>query len=122
VGVSGDDQLTTAESSALIEWLGRAEIVRSVDISPTNGHVLSQRVSDKIVLTFPKCDIDGAVRKLEQDILRLRAEVERARAKLANESFVSRAPAQLVADEKEKLQKYEAQLNEAILRRDALGV
>jgi len=48
--------------------------------------------------------------RIEKRIAELRAEVERAERKLANEGFVSKAPAEVVEAEREKLAGYRAQL------------
>jgi valyl-tRNA synthetase len=55
----------------------------------------------------------GAVRaRLEARRQELRAEVARAEGKLANEKFVARAPAEVVEEEREKLERYRAELEE----------
>ncbi len=42
----------------------------------------------------------------------LRSEVARAEGKLANEKFVAKAPAELVEEERGKLERYRAELEE----------
>jgi valyl-tRNA synthetase len=55
----------------------------------------------------------GQVRsRLEKRREELRAEVARAEGKLANEKFVARAPAELVAGERAKLERHRAELEE----------
>jgi valyl-tRNA synthetase len=58
--------------------------------------------------------IDGeAVRtRLEARREELRSEVARAEGKLSNERFVARAPAEIVGEEREKLERYRAELEE----------
>ncbi len=48
--------------------------------------------------------------QLESKLAEAVAELERARAKLANEGFMSRAPAELVEAEREKVQRFETEL------------
>ena len=48
--------------------------------------------------------------RYSKELTRLRAEVERGEKKLASESFVSRAPADVVAKEREKLDGYRRDL------------
>ena len=43
---------------------------------------------------------------------RLRGEVERAEGKLANQGFVANAPPEVVAAEREKLERYRSELDE----------
>jgi len=43
---------------------------------------------------------------------RLRGEVKRAEGKLANDGFVANAPAEVVEAEREKLERYRAELDE----------
>ena len=45
--------------------------------------------------------------RLSAEVTRLENEIRRAEAKLANESFVAKAPAAVVEGEKAKLAKYE---------------
>jgi len=45
-----------------------------------------------------------------KEVARLRAEVERGERKLASEGFVARAPADVVAREREKLETYRRDL------------
>jgi valyl-tRNA synthetase len=59
-------------------------------------------------------EIDGSAVQARVEARReeLRAEVARAEGKLANEKFVSRAPAEVVEEEREKLARYRAELEE----------
>jgi valyl-tRNA synthetase len=50
--------------------------------------------------------------RLEKRREELRSEVARAEGKLANEKFVARAPAELVDEERAKLERYRAELEE----------
>jgi valyl-tRNA synthetase len=51
-------------------------------------------------------------RKRAAERERLRGEIARAEAKLANEGFVAKAPQQLVADEREKLDRLRRELEQ----------
>ena len=64
------------------------------------------------VLASAKIDADAVAARLEKRREELRAEVARAEGKLANEKFVSRAPAELVQEERGKLERYRAELRE----------
>ncbi len=66
------------------------------------------------VRVLASAEIDGgAVRaRLEARRGELRGEVARAEGKLANERFVAKAPAEVVQEEREKLERYRAELEE----------
>jgi valyl-tRNA synthetase len=64
------------------------------------------------VLANGEIDAEAVVARLEARREELRSEVARAEGKLANESFVSRAPAEVVEEEREKLARYSAELEE----------
>ena len=50
--------------------------------------------------------------RIEERRAKLRSEVERGEKKLANEGFVAKAPADVVDDERQKLDAYRAELEE----------
>ncbi|MGH2975488.1 MAG: class I tRNA ligase family protein, partial [Solirubrobacterales bacterium] len=64
------------------------------------------------VLASPDVDAAAVGTRLEKRREELRAEVARAEGKLANEQFVARAPAGLVEEERGKLERYRAELEE----------
>ena len=57
-------------------------------------------------------DADAVAARLEKRREELRSEITRAEGKLANEKFVARAPAELVEEERAKLERYRAELEE----------
>jgi len=66
------------------------------------------------VKVLASAEIDAAAVRARLDARReeLRSEVARAEGKLSNEKFVSRAPAEVVEEEREKLERYRAELEE----------
>jgi valyl-tRNA synthetase len=62
------------------------------------------------ILPSEELDLDAAARKREAAQARLRCEIERAERKLANPGFVSKAPAAVIAGEREKLERLRAEL------------
>ena len=98
-----------ADADALVPAQDAARIFRRSGIRvPLEGEV--QRVFETVV----KPERAAANGNVEAEIARLRAEVERGRKKLANERFVERAAPEVVDAEREKLARYEREL-------DALG-
>jgi valyl-tRNA synthetase len=64
------------------------------------------------VLASAEIDADAVTARLEKRREELRSEVARAEGKLANEKFVARAPAALVEEERAKLERHRAELEE----------
>ncbi len=64
------------------------------------------------VMASPEIDAEAVAARLERRREELRSEVARAEGKLANEKFVARAPAELVEEERIKLERYRAELEE----------
>jgi valyl-tRNA synthetase len=64
------------------------------------------------VLASAEIDAEAVRARLDARRKELRSEVARAEGKLSNEKFVSRAPAEVVEEEHEKLERYRAELEE----------
>jgi valyl-tRNA synthetase len=62
------------------------------------------------ILPSPDVDPDAAQRKRGAERARLEDEVKRAERKLSNEGFVSKAPADVVQAERDKLERLRAEL------------
>jgi valyl-tRNA synthetase len=64
------------------------------------------------VLPSDTVDPEEVRARIDAERKRLEAEVERARGKLANKGFTDKAPPELVQSEREKLERFEAELAE----------
>jgi valyl-tRNA synthetase len=64
------------------------------------------------ILASAELDAEAVAARLEARREELRSEVARAEGKLGNEKFVARAPAEVVDEEREKLARYRAELEE----------
>ena len=86
------------------------EVAAEFDGSVISGDNAVQIVTDSATVFLPLSDIidyEKEKTRLAAELEKLDGEITRAKAKLANESFVSRAPAAVVAGERDKLAKYE---------------
>ena len=86
------------------------EAAAEFDGSVISGDNAVQIVTDSATVFLPLSDIidyEKEKARLAAELEKLDGEITRAKAKLANESFVSRAPAAVVAGERDKLAKYE---------------
>ncbi len=95
-------------SAGAIEVLARARplhIVETADEVPAEGVVTSVLPVGRVVLPMAGLfDIDAERARLRKQIEQARTDVERLEGKLANEQFVSRAPADVVRQERERLE------------------
>ena len=69
-----------------------------------------QIVGDLKLMLVVQIDVDAERARLSKEVARLQAEIAKANAKLSNESFVARAPATVVAQEKARLADFETSL------------
>ncbi len=103
--VSSDDAAKLQRQDALLRFIGRLEsitvVANEADLPP-----VSTALVGKMTLGVPLAgliDVGAELARLDKEIARLGQEVARVEAKLSNESFVARAPADVVAKERAKI-------------------
>ncbi len=104
---NADDRANMAGFAPFIGSLGKLAEVQIVDALPESPAAVSIVGTTKLML---KVEIDVAAERerLSKEIGRLEGEIAKASGKLASESFVARAPAAVVAQEKERLANFSA--------------
>ena len=78
-------------------------------------------VGDLKLLLKIEVDIDAERLRLRKEIDRLANEISKARSKLDNDSFVARAPVEVVAQEKLRLAGFEQNHEKMLAQLDRLG-
>jgi valyl-tRNA synthetase len=103
-----------------ISSLGKLSEVQVVADLPEGDAPVSIVGNFKLML---KVEIDVAAERerLDKEIARLSNEITKAQAKLGNESFVARAPAAVVEQEKKRMEDFGATLNQLQAQRKKLG-
>jgi valyl-tRNA synthetase len=104
---SPEDKARLAVYAPYIQALGKLADVTIVDALPETTAAVSIVGTTKLML---KVEIDVAAERerLSKEIARIDAEIAKASTKLSSESFVARAPAAVVAQEKERLANFTA--------------
>ena len=86
--------------------------VQVVDELPTDASAPIAIVGETRLMLQIQIDLAVEGERLDKEIARLQGEVGKARTKLSNESFVARAPAAVVAQERKRLDDFIATLGE----------
>ena len=76
-----------------------------------------QIVGDYRLLLKIEIDVVAERARIDKDILRVTGEIAKAESKLSNASFVDKAPAAVVAQEKERLAGFKSTLEKLIAQR-----
>ena len=101
--------------------LSDVEIVAVLPGGPMAGAAPVQIVGDTHLMLKIEVDLAAERERLSKEITRLEIEIAKASAKLANPGFVDRAPANVVAQERERLAGFSATLDKVKAQRAALS-
>jgi valyl-tRNA synthetase len=93
-----------------IQSLGKLSEVQIVDALPESPAAVSIVGTTKLMLKV-EIDVKAERERLAKEIARVEGEINKANGKLSNESFVARAPAEVVAQEKERVANFSATLD-----------
>ncbi|HKA66678.1 MAG TPA: valine--tRNA ligase [Solirubrobacterales bacterium] len=91
---------------------GREESDMHAPSAPPRGGDPVASIGPVRVLPSEQLDAKAVAERLDRRREELRAEVERAERKLGNDGFVAKAPAEVVEEERGKLERYRAELSE----------
>jgi valyl-tRNA synthetase len=116
---AGDETLLNA-LAPYISGLAKLSEVQIVAALPEGDAAIAIVGNFKLML---KVEIDVAAERerLDKEIARLSNEITKAQAKLGNESFVARAPAAVVEQEKKRLEEFGATVVQLQAQRKKLG-
>ena len=102
---SENDLARLQRQGALLRFIGRLESITPVAAEADMPPVSTALVGE-MTLGVPLAgliDVGAELARLDKEIARLSQEVARVEGKLSNESFIARAPADVVAKEREKI-------------------
>jgi valyl-tRNA synthetase len=105
--VTGD--LSAAATSAMAALAKAAELKRFAELPPSDSPVAV--VGPHRLMPHIEVDPQAERERLGKETARLESEMAKSRGKLANAAFVERAPAAVVAQERERLAAFEATLH-----------
>ncbi|HBV68731.1 MAG TPA: valine--tRNA ligase, partial [Clostridiales bacterium] len=97
--------------------------VKIVSDKSMAGEDTASSVIDGTEIYLPLSDLidyEKELERLEKEKSRLEGELQRATSKLSNEKFISKAPESVVAEEKEKLEKYQSMMDKVFERLEQL--
>jgi len=109
--VIGDDAFIT-QATPVLTALARLSEVKRFDsdaafAQATSNAAVAVQGESRLAL-FVEVDVAAETERLGKEIARLQGEIAKANAKLGNESFVARAPAQVVAQERQRIADFTA--------------
>lgn len=107
---TGDQQMLTDYSPYLLALVKLSGIEICQDRLPDADAPVSIVRDFKLMLKI-EIDVEAECERLTKEIRRIEAEISKAQTKLSNPSFVERAPANVVTQEKERLIAFDTKLN-----------
>ncbi|OFZ68225.1 MAG: valine--tRNA ligase [Betaproteobacteria bacterium RBG_16_56_24] len=118
--IASGDAATLRNIAPYLHALGKLSDVCVVDKLPDNDAAVAIVGNFKLMLKI-EIDVAAERERLDKEITRLSNEISRAQAKLGNESFVARAPAAVVEQERKRMDDFNATLSQLKIQRGKLG-
>jgi valyl-tRNA synthetase len=119
--VMAGDAAMVAEFGPYLMALARLSEVRAAGVALLDTGAPVAIVADYRLMLEIRIDVAAERERLDKEIARMRAEIARCEAKLGNPSFVDRAPAAVVAQERERLAGFAGTLEKLDAQRARLG-
>ncbi|MBC7490588.1 MAG: valine--tRNA ligase, partial [Glaciimonas sp.] len=95
-------QSTLKSFASYLQGLAKLSEVQVLEKLPESPAPVSIFGNVKLMLKV-ETDVSAERERLNKEVMRLEAEITKAQVKLSNESFVTRAPAQVVTQEQERV-------------------
>ncbi|HEY0877010.1 MAG TPA: valine--tRNA ligase [Zeimonas sp.] len=106
--VAAGDRERLGEYAPYLRALARLDAVEIVETLPAGSVAPVQVVGETRLMLKVEVDIEAERQRLDKELARLDGEIRKAQGKLANANFVDRAPAAVVAQERERLSAFGA--------------
>src|SRR5690606_6228560 len=119
--VAAGDAVRLAGFAPYLRALARLDAVELVAELPTGSVAPVQIVGDARLMLKIEIDVGAERQRLDKEIARIEGEIRKAEAKLGNASFVERAPAAVVEQERERIAAFSATLGRLREQRARLG-
>ena len=103
-----------------LAWASGVQLMAADEATPSGTVSCVCDAAEVFIPLGDLVDIEKEVARLSKEAERVQKEIERAEAKLANPGFTGKAPAQLVAQEREKLEANKEKLASLLSRIDEL--
>jgi valyl-tRNA synthetase len=119
------DAAFVQEASNLLQSLAKLSEVRLVSdeaafVAATHSLPVSV-VGETRMALHVEIDVGAERERLTKEVARLQGEIDKAQSRLGNESFVARAPAAVVAQERERLEGFSQNLSRLKEQLERLG-
>ncbi|MDO8465128.1 MAG: valine--tRNA ligase [Gallionella sp.] len=120
LAAAGDKSAIEAYAPYLAALARLSEISATEDALPDSDAPV-QIVGDFRLMLKIEIDVAAERERLDKEIARLQGETDKAQGKLSNASFVDRAPAAVVEQERKRMEGFRATLAQLRAQRDKLG-
>ena len=107
-GGDADAQAFLEKAAPVLAALGKLSEVRVVADLPADAMAPVQIVGNLKLMLHIEIDVAAETERLQKEIVRITGEIAKCEGKLGNASFVDRAPAAVVGQEKQRLADFAA--------------